>query len=285
MFLLAVLLGFLSMAGFAFANVSSQPLAKKFGNGQVLFLRELTVVIVLALLAIPSLHNIKDVHYVLFALALGLAGYLPLLAFTHGLKVSRVGIVSPIAGCSPLVTVILAFAILGTPIKSIQWLAIVLVILANVGASINLKNFKDSNIAKLTSGVPVALMAALGWGLFFFAIIYPTKAIGPWLTSFLAELGVTVAAAIHLLVSKQKVPLRQALSLKIMGNGLCIVVGIIAFTYGVSRYNIGIVASLSNSVALLSALLAAYFFKERLNRNEMIAAAAMITGVVLITVS
>lgn|GEM_PF-615471 len=282
---LAILFGLLSMTGFSLANVSSQPLAKKLGNAQILFLRGITVVLVLAILAIPSIHNAKNISQVAFSLFLGMAGYLPLLAFTHGIKVSRIGIVSPIAGCSPLVTVILAFAVLGVPIKSIQWVAIVLIILANVCVSINLKNFRDSNITKLTSGVPFALIAAFGWGLFFFALIYPSKAIGPWLTSFFVELGVVLAAGVHLLVSKQRTALRQALSPKIAGNGLCIAVGTIAFTVGVSRYNVGIVAALGNSVALLSTLLAAYFFKEKLTRAEMIVSGVMILGVILISLS
>jgi len=207
-----------------------------------------------------------------------------LLAFTHGIKVSKVGIVSPIAGSSPLVTVILTFFILSTPIKAMQWIAIVLVVLANISVSINIKNLKQSNLVKLASGVPFALIAALGWGLFYYALIYPTRAIGPWMAAFLTELGVTIAAGIHVYMGKQKPHLKQALSRGAIINGLCVVVGTIAFTVGVSRYNVGIVAALSNSVALLSALLAAYFFKERLNRLEIMAAIVMVIGVVLVSI-
>jgi drug/metabolite transporter (DMT)-like permease len=285
MILLAVLFGILSMIGYSLANVSSQPLAKKLGTTQILFLRGLTVALVLAIASVPSFHYFHNVHYVIFSLALGLVGYIPLLAFTHGLKVSRVGIVSPIAGSSPLVTVVLAFIIIGTQIRAIQWIAIVLVVLANIGVSVNLKSLRESNIIKLASGVPFALVATIGWGLFYFALIYPTRAIGPWMAAFLTELGVTIAAGLHLLLIKEKPKFIKSLSPGVIGNGLCIVLGTIGFTVGISRYNVGIVASLSNSMALLSALLAVYFFKEKLNRSEMLAALVMVIGVVLISIT
>ena len=283
MLLLSVLFGLLSMLGFAFANVTSQPLARKFGSTQVILLRTATTAAVLFMLSIPSLHNLKDVNYVIFTFLLGVVGYIPVLAFTHGVKISRVSIVSPIAGTSPLITVLLAFIILNTPLKSLTWFAIILIVLANVAASINPKSLKDSNILKLASGVPFGLIAAMGWGTFFFALVYSTRALGPWLAIFLAELGVATTAGIHLLLSKQKVEFKQALNPKIIGNGLAIVIGGVAFAVGVSHYNVGIVAALSNSVALPSILLAAYLFKERLNLFEKLTSAIMILGVVILS--
>src|ERR1035438_2311124 len=144
MYLMAVLLGLISMLGYAAANVVSQPLARKLGSQQILFLRGLTIVPVLLIVSIPSLHYLKDLHYVLFALLLGLLGYLPLLAFTHGVKISRVGIIAPIAGSSPLITVLMAFVILSTPLKALQWLAVVIIVVANMAASINPKSLKES---------------------------------------------------------------------------------------------------------------------------------------------
>lgn len=279
----AIICGLVSMIGYALANVSSQPLARRLGNAQIIYLRGLTVALVLAIASIPSVDRLDNFGYVLYALGLGLVGYLPLLAFTHGIKISRVGIISPIASTSPLVTVLLAFFILHSPLTGVQWLAVALVIFANISASVNLKNLKESNIANLATGVPFALMAAVGWGLFYFALVYPTRELGPWLSAFLTELGVTLAAGIHLLISREKIAYKEALKPGVVGNGLAIVIGTIAFTVGISKANISIVAALSNSMAFLSFVLAAYFFKERLNRSEAVAAILMVAGVVLLT--
>lgn len=212
-----------------------------------------------------------------------MAGYIPVLAFMHGLRVSRVGIVSPIAATSALFTVVLAFAVLHTPLHSLQWLAIVLVIAANVAISVNLKDLRNSNVMQLESGVLYALIAALGWGLFYFLLVYPTRAIGPWASALMVELGVTIAAGLHLFLGKQKLVHKNALSFTVMGSGISIVAATVAYTIGVYYYNVGIVAALSNSTALVSTLLAAYFFKERLNLFEKTVAAAMVLGVILVT--
>ncbi len=281
---LAVLFGLLSMSGYAVSNVSAQPLARKFGNAQLIFLRGLTVITLLAVASVYDLNRLHDLHYVFYALLLGAFGYLPALAFTHGIKISRVGIVSPIASCSPLVAVLLSFFILETPISMLRWFAVALIVVANIGASVNPKSLKGSKLVSLAGGVPYALLAAAGWGVFYFALVYPTRALGPWLSAFLAELGVTAAAGVHLLVGRQRIPYDQAFSPKVIGNGVAIVIGTVAFTVGVSKFNVGIVAALSNSVALLSLLLAAYFFREKLNRLEAVAALLMIVGVVLLSI-
>ncbi|HSX46250.1 MAG TPA: DMT family transporter [Candidatus Saccharimonadia bacterium] len=280
---MSVLLGLVSMVAYAAANVWSQPLVRKYGSPQVLFMRGLIISGVLALTCLPLLHRFSDWREVLLALGLGVAGYIPVLAFMQGLKVSRVGIVAPIGATSALITVILAFTILNTPLHAIQWFAIALVIAANVAISVNLRDLRNSNVMQLESGVLFGLIAALGWGGFYFGLIYPTRALGPWVAAFLVELGVTFAAWVHIKASHLSFNSDAFKSFSVIGSGLCIVIGTVAYTLGVFRYNVGIVAVLSNSTALVSTLLAAYFFKEKLSRFEKLVAAAMIIGVVLVS--
>ena len=281
---LSVLFGLASMLAYSFANVISQPLARKSGSAQVLYLRGLVISLILAVICIPQYHRFHDVSHVLFALALGIGGYIPVLAFTQGLRVSRVGIVAPIGATSALLTVVLAFFILDSPLNALQWTAIAMVVAANVAISVNPKDLRKSNVMQLESGILFALIAAAGWGLFYFFLIYPTRALGPWVSAFLVELGVTIAAGLHILLGRQDVRHRDALSLGMSGTGICIVIGTVAYTVGVFSYDIGIVAVLSNSTALASALLAAYFFKEKLTRLEKITAGIMIAGVILVSI-
>lgn len=280
---MSALLGLVSMFAYSLANVSSQPLVRKIGSAQVIFLRGLIICAVLVAACIPSYYRFNNLPQVLFALSLGIAGYMPVLAFMHGLRVSRVGIVAPIGATSALFTVVLAFAVLHTSLHALQWLAIVLVIAANVAISVNPRDLRNSNVMQLESGVLYALIAALGWGLFYFLLVYPTRTIGPWASALLVELGVTIAAGLHLYLSKQKFVYKDALSFTVMGSGISIVAATAAYTIGVYSYNVGIVAALSNSTALVSTLLAAYFFKEKLNLFEKTVAAAMVLGVILVS--
>jgi drug/metabolite transporter (DMT)-like permease len=280
----AIICGLLSMATYGLSNVQSQPLAKKIGPAQMLFLRGIIISVILAICAISNFDKFTLYKEVFLTLLLGMAGYLPVLAFTHGIKISRISIISPIAGTSPLVTVLLSFFILKTAIHPVQWLAIVVVIGANVVMSIDLKNIRNSNALQLSSGIPYALIATLGWGCFYFFLVYATTSLGPWVSAFLVEAGVTIAAGLHLLFSHQKTPFKKTLSDGIIINGMLICIGTVAFTVGVRYFNVGIVATLSNSVAIVSALVATYMLHEHLTRKEKLAAIAMIAGIIALTI-
>ncbi len=281
---LAILFGWLSMLGYGLANVFSQPLAKKYGPAQVLFLRSFAILVILAVGAAPSFQELSHYKEVLLTLGLGALGYLPVLAFTHGIRISRLGIVAPIAGTSPLITVVLSSLVLNTQIHLLQWLAILVVIGANVAMSVDLKNWRNSSLMRLSSGIPFAFMATLGWGFFFFFLIYATRWLGPWLSAFLVEAGVTLAAGLHLLFSSQaKVPLKQAVSRPVLLNSVLICIGTVAYTVGVRRFNVSVVAALSNSTAIVSAVVASYKFHEHLTRTEKIAGATMVAGIAVIS--
>lgn len=280
----SVVFGLVSMLAYSLANVYSQPLVRKLGSAQVLYLRGLIVCVALAVPAALNYQHFDNLPQICLALVLGIAGYVPVLAFMHGLRVSRVGIVAPIAATSALVTVILAAIIFHVSLDGVQWLAIVMVVAANVAISVDPHDLRNSNVMQLESGVLYALIAAAGWGIFYLVLIYPTRELGPWVSAFLVEVGVTAAAGLHLLSTKQKVTHGSLLTWTVTGSGLGVAVATAAYTIGVYSYNVGIVAVLSNSTALASAVLAAYILKERLSRFEKVVAAFMIIGVILVSI-
>lgn len=280
---LSVLFGLISMAAYGSANAYSKPLSKEHGPAQTLFLRGFTISFMLGLLAIPSFHYLHNWQTALAALLIGAVGYLPVLAFTHGIKESPIGVVAPIAGTSPLITVLLSFLFLAVSLHTLQWFAVIVVITANIAVSINLKNWRQSALFKRSSGIPFALVASLGWGIFFFLLVPISKTLGPWLVAFLVETGVTVAAGLHLILSGQNVRLKAALRPAIILNGLLICIGTLCYTAGVRYFNIGIVAALSNTTAVMASILGVYLFHEKLRLKERVASFIMILGIVVIS--
>jgi drug/metabolite transporter (DMT)-like permease len=271
------------MFAYAFANAFSKPLSQKLGAPQTLFLRGFMIIIILGIASIPTYHYLSHWQVALEALALGIVGYLPVLTFTHGIKESPLGIVAPIAGASPLITVILSFLFLGVLLKPGQWAAIVLIIATNVFVSVDIRNWRQSNFLRSSSGIPFALAAAIGWGLFYFLLVPVTRVINPWLAALLVEIGVTIAAGLHIKFSSQKVSLKSSLEPRVIANGVFICLGTIGFTVGVKYFNVGIVESLSNSTALIASILGVYLFHERLRIKDRVAAAVMIASVAALT--
>src|SRR5579872_2953628 len=148
---LSICIGLIAMLAYSLSNITLKPLAQKLGVAQILFLRGISISLILGLLSIPSYHFLLHGSAVIETLLLGVAGYLPVLAFTKGVKNSPVGIVAPIAGTSPLITVVLSFLFLGVAIRPLQWLAIFLVVVANVVVSIDLKNWRQSKLFQVSS--------------------------------------------------------------------------------------------------------------------------------------
>ena len=280
---LSILFGLISMVSFGLANAYSKPLSQKLGPAQMLFLREFAILPVLLAVSIPSFHYLQHWQVAVAAVLLGVAGYLPVLAFTHAVKESPLGIVAPIAGTSPLVLVLLSVLFLNTTISQLQWLAVALVILANIIVSVDPKNWRQSRLLQKSSGIPFALFAALGWGLFFVFLVPVSRTLGPWLAALLPECGVALAAGLHVFLSKQPIHLADGFKPLVLVNGLCICGGVLGFTIGVRYFNAAIVGVLGNSTALISTLLGMYLFKESLHLKERIAAVVMILGIAAIS--
>src|SRR5262249_27586951 len=103
--------------------------------------------------------------------------------------------------------------------------------------------------------------------------------LGPWLSALLVEVGVTIAAGLHCKWSGEDLGLKQAIKPAVIWNGVMICAGTLGFTIGATYFNIGVVAALSKSTALIRSLLGVYMLKERLVPREVIAAGLMIVGI------
>lgn len=281
----AILLGFISMVSYGLANTLALPLARRLNSARLVLLRGLVVCALLAVISLPTLGHMADWRAALGTLALGVLGYVPLLAFTQGIKISRISIVAPIAGTAPLITVLLSVLVLHSHLHSMQWVGVLLIILANAVVSVNFRSLRDSNILKLASGVPYGLVAALLWGVVFFLIIYPTRSIGPWLSALLMEVGVALAAAVHVWLRREAFMLKETRKPSLIWNAALLAAGSLAYTVGVKYFHVGLVAALSNSTAVVSIIAATRLHHERLTRVEKILTAIMVVGVVLISIT
>jgi len=64
-----------------------------------------------------------------------------------------------------------------------------------------------------------------------------------------------------------------------------ICIGTAAYAVDVRHFNVSVVAALSNSTAIVSAVVASYKFHEHLTCTEKIADAAMVAGIAVISFS
>lgn len=212
----------------------------------------------------------------LFALAAGVAGVIGLGSLYRGMAVGAMGIVAPISATSPAVP--LAVDLLrGRSPTAVQWTGVVLAL-----AGIALVSREPGNVhGPVAAGVGLALVAALGFGLFFVGLGEAAGESAPWAVAT-ARLGSVTALVLALSatrtfprVSARLLPLVVAVGVfDTSANALVAV----AATHG----SIGIIAVLSSLYPIVTILLARALLRERLGARRTVGGLVALGGAALI---
>lgn len=211
------------------------------------------------------------------AVAAGVAGLMGLAALYRGLAVGTMGIVAPISAASPIVPLTVDAA-RGTVPTGLQWLGIALA-LAGIGAL----SYGPSvgGAPRLAAGAGLAVLAALGFGMFVVGIDAGADESAGWAVVAARSSSATIALVFALTTSTS---LRGARSVLPMLVGVAVfdtganVLVAAATTHGAP----GIVGVLSAMYPVVTVILARVVLEERLSTTRRVGGAAAITGAVLV---
>jgi drug/metabolite transporter (DMT)-like permease len=197
-------------------------------------------------------------------------------AFYRGLAIGAMGIVAPITASGPIVPLAVD-AVHGTTPTPLQWLGIAFIL---VGVA-TLSWEGAHGQTRIASGAGLAILAALGFGLYFVGIDAGADESASWAVVAARITAVSIGALVALASSR---PLRAPRSLLPM----LIAVGLIdtfanvlvaaATTYGAA----GIVAVLSSLYPIVTMVLAWLVLGERLGPTKRAGAAAALAGAALV---
>ena len=218
-----------------------------------------------------------------FALAGGIAGVIGLGCLYRGMAVGAMGIVAPISATSPIVP--LGVDLLrGTAPAPLQWVGIAFALAGIVLVS------REPGSARATgggarrpvaAGVGLALIAALGFGLFIVGLGEAAQESAPWATAT-ARLG-AVSALVLVLVSTRTVPRASARLLPlIVAVGVFDAAANALIALAATRGSIGIVAVLSSLYPITTILLARAILHERLGTTRTVGGLVALAGAALI---
>ncbi len=140
-----------------------------------------------------------------FALAGGIAGVIGLGCLYRGMAVGAMGIVAPISATSPIVPLVVDL-VRGNAPAPLQWVGIAFALAGIVLVSREPGSARAGGGARrpVAAGVGLALVAALGFGLFIVGLGEAAQESAPWATAT-ARLG-AVSALVLVLVSTRTVP-------------------------------------------------------------------------------
>lgn len=234
----------------------------------------------LALLALGRWPTITG-EAIPWALALAVAGGLPLYLLYRALALGPIAVVSPVVASYAALTVVLVVVFLGERLTADQTVAIAVTFVGVVLATTDLRRFVAS-IGRPLPGVRIGAAATIGFAVWGALLAAATRhhdglaLIVLWRTAAVAMLAVVALAARR----PAPLPARPSTLALVGGVGVFDTLGNVAFVLGVSAGQAAITATGSGLYPVVPALLGIWLLRERLAPNQYAGIAITVAGLV-----
>lgn len=273
-----VILGIIAMFGFGLNNALSKIPTKNLGAIKAIFYRQLFVLCFL-LPCILLFSITLTAKHLIIAFALSIVGYIAIVAFFKAIEVGKMGIIAPVANSSVIYTVIFSLLFFDEVVGPKEAMAISCIIAGIILISINFSDLKRSHLFDMGSGILLALITSIGWGLLFAFMKIPVTMLGPILTAVIIEGSIAIYTGLQLKVNHRSLEINKKMLLYLVLVGLFGAVGLVFFNLGIKFSDVSLVAAITFSNPLVSTLYARFVYKEELTIQQWIAAIAIVVGI------
>ena len=213
----------------------------------------------------------------LFPAALaGVAGLAGLGALYRGLAVGAMGIVAPISAASPLVPLAVDAAHGSVP-SALQTIGVVLVL-----AGIVTLSREPAAGRRIAAGAGLAVVAALGFGLFYVGLDAGADESAPWAVVAARSASVTLAVAAAVLVTRTSLRPPRALLPLLVAIGVFDTGANVLVAFATTKDAAGVVAVLSALYPVVTVVLARLLLGERLSASRRAGGAVALAGAALV---
>ena len=224
-----------------------------------------------------------DLYWIFIAFIIGLAGYFPLLFFIKAITRGKAGVIVPIIDLATVVALLCTYIFFGQSVSLLGLVFVAVILFGVILLTVNIRDFKNSSLLDLNSGVLFAIIAATLWGASYFLWSLPTAHLGPVTTSIILELGTCTAALISLLIIKREklfgtIP-KNILLVGIL-IGFCGFLGTFGVNLGITKIGAPLTFAILGARPAVSALVGYFYFKEKLSQKQFLALILIVVGVV-----
>jgi drug/metabolite transporter (DMT)-like permease len=227
--------------------------------------------------ALLSGHAFPGIGELWPAAVAGIAALVGLGALYRGLAIGAMGIVAPISAAAPVVPLAVDAARGDVP-SAVQWGGVLLVVAGIVVLS---REPSGDGSRRLAAGAGLAVVAALGFGLFFVGIDAGSDESAAWAVAAARSASAPVAVIAALIAGATLRPPRALLPL-LVGVGVFDTVANVFVAAATSYGAVGIVAVLSSLYPIVTMLLAWLVLHERLDRAKRVGGAVALAGAALV---
>lgn len=282
---LSLIYGIIAMAPIGLANAISKIPSKKIGVTSLMLIRNsLTSSLLFLILFYTKDSWNYDHKQTLFALLLSGVCYLAMHFYYKALEVGKVGIVSPVSSTFAVISIILSVIFFRTQINFTIGILIAMILIGTLLITLNIHEFRSSNLFSKKSGVPYALITAACWGLFFFFAQIPNAKLGVYFAAFLFEFGMLVCTVAHLFIQKTKLIIpNKTTFLQISAIAILTVISALALYKGIKETNAAVVLALSAATPVVISLYGRFVYKEKLSALQYLAVSAIILSIAMLS--
>lgn len=283
---LGLVLGVSAMTFLGLGNVLSKVPIKYLSPTKLIFFSRLFTSAIFLVVLLLTLQDANfTIKYTSITALIALLGYFPLYFFYKAITSGKVGIVSPVSSSYTLLTTLLAILVYKEHLIGKQFFALGLIILGIVLISINFRDFKNSHLFQRATGLPYAILAALGWGFYFFLIRIPIEHLGAIPTSFIIEFVIFLTAGLSIVFSKQetlKLETKRIGPILLLAIFTC--VGVLAYYQGIKIYSLSIMTTLAAASPLVVVIAGVLFFKEKINLKQIFSIVLIVSGLIYLSI-
>lgn len=284
--LIATLGGLLAMLTWGGSDWLDSRVSKKYNPIEANLTIQLPGIIsIIALFAsgqqTPSLNNAIIIFFA------GLFFTVAFVAFIKALSHGHVGIVVPLANTYPLVPIVLSAIFLSTILKSLQYLAILLIIGGVVILAFE-KRYKRVPKPILQHEIYLAFLAAILWGIGIFVLNTVVEK-ESWLAIF-AFINISMIAGAFLIWLIQSHDHRKEIRSVVVNKlgltaGLLLTFGSFGWYFGAERAGSFIIPSVIASASpLVASYISALIDKEKLTIIKRAGAVIVVAGIIMLNI-
>jgi len=278
-----ILFGIISMLAFGYTRIPQRKLVDQIGVYSALlysYIAEIIFIIAFFLFSGAQMVTITPTTWA-FVLALGITGTIAIAALYKGTKVGHVSVVSSVAQTFIIITVLLSVFFFKEMPSTLQFTGITITIIGAILVSFQYSHIQK-NRPKLDKGVPYAIVTAIFWGVFYVLYKPVVDAVGPRVATLLTEGSLFLIFLLAAVVIKPAKPNKTSVKWGIL-TGLSIAIGAFAFNFGISVSLVSLVAPLVAAAPIVTAVLAHFILKERLELNQMAGILTTVIGIIIIS--
>ncbi|MBI2129340.1 DMT family transporter [Candidatus Woesearchaeota archaeon] len=282
---LGIIFGIIAMIGWGAADFFAAKAVRKTGVlktflwsqiiGVILFFIIFSLFFKLPLLSFSAIGII---------LTAGFLGVISWLAFYKGMQTGKVSIVSPIAACWAVVTVILSLIFLNENLTALKAIGVSLAILGAILASFRLRDLLKLRLKNIAAGMEYAIIALLGWGVYFVLIGFLADKLSWFLPIFLIKTATVFYLLIYSGAAKKNISFPKNAALFVLLIGILEFIAFLSYGIGISYEYTAVVAPIGAAFPMVTVILARIFFKETLELNQKIGIVSVLIGLVLLSI-